>query len=143
MAGPPKHREPLSLGSVLGKSARLVPKHGSVPWLTWRDVVGNDVARRSSPRSAQGSTLFVTVSSSAWAQELSLLSDTILARLRKLGFRLTSLRFNVGVVELPKQAQPSARVERRSLPPELEHRLEAIEDPKLRALIEEAASYRR
>lgn len=115
---------------------------GKLTWQVWRDVVGSRVAKRSTPNRLEAGTLFVTVSSSAWAQELSFLSNTIRGKLADKGHAVRALRFVVGDVNLPTRATPSRRVVREELSSELSSRLERLEDPKLRELIAEAASYR-
>jgi predicted nucleic acid-binding Zn ribbon protein len=132
---------PVPLVELFAKSARLAPR--GVAWQTWRDIVGSHVARRSRPNGLSGSTLFVTVSSSSWAQELSLLGPRILERLAKAGHPITALRFQVGEVKLPPRAPEPRQVSRRSLPPELQARLSTLDDPRLRELIAEAAGYTR
>lgn len=133
---------PVLLSALLERSPKL--RHpGNVPWAVWRQVVGSNVARRSRPTSLTSGTLFVTVSSSAWAQELSLLSRGIIERLRATGYGVTLLRFGVGKVELPEHATARRKVQKRALPEELRARLSRLDDPELRELIARAASYDR
>lgn len=49
----------------------------------WKDVVGDDIAKRSRPDCLRGSTLVVRVCNSAWAQELSFQKEVILKRLER------------------------------------------------------------
>lgn len=105
--------------------------------------MGLRVARRSRPAGFSGTTLFVTVTSSAWAQELSFLSRSIVERLSALGHGVTTLRFQVGKVELPGRAPEPVRVEKTPLPEGLSERLSQLDDPELGRLIAEAASYRK
>lgn len=135
--------KPATLGSLLSRSSQLHPAR-YVSWQSWREVVGTRVAQRSRPRALEGKTLHVTVNSSAWAQELSFLAPTIVEKLNERGHAISSLRFSVGSVELPTRAAEAVRhVERDALPSDLLERLKELDDPKLRELIEEAASYRR
>jgi hypothetical protein len=131
---------PVSLGALLERSRRLT-RATSVPWSVWREAVGAHVARRSRPSSLTDSTLFVTVTSSSWAQELSFLSRSIIERLARAGYRVTELRFSVGTVQLPERASRTQKVRRRALPEGLAERLARIEDPRLCELIAHAASY--
>jgi predicted nucleic acid-binding Zn ribbon protein len=48
--------------------------------LHWREIVGEDIAKRAVPESVQGTTLVVKVESAAWAQELSFQKKVILKR---------------------------------------------------------------
>ena len=50
--------------------------------LNWKEIVGDELSELCQPESIKQTTLFVTVPSSAWAQELSLQSDVILGRLK-------------------------------------------------------------
>jgi hypothetical protein len=127
---------------VLERSRRLA-EPGNVPWSVWREVVGSNVARRSQPTKLSGSTLFVRVTSSAWAQELSFLSRSIIERLRRAGYGVNALRFSVGPVKLPRRATRTQKVRKKPLPKELADRLSRLDDPALRELIAQAASYDR
>lgn len=137
-------RDPSTVGAVLHLSARL-DLSGRISWWTWKDVVGDRVAERSCPdRIDEQGVLLVTVKSSLWAQELSLLAPQILAGLRRR-FRgpLRALRFRVGEVRLPPRAPARSAATPRALPAELNARLEAVTDPELREAIREAASFSR
>jgi len=46
----------------------------------WREIVGEEIARRAIPEAIHGSVLIVRVESSAWAQELSFQKNVILKR---------------------------------------------------------------
>jgi hypothetical protein len=50
----------------------------------WRDIVGANVAAHSEPIELSGSTLLVATRSSAWSQQLQMLSPTILDAVRAL-----------------------------------------------------------
>lgn len=64
----------------------------------WAEVVGADVARHSQPIQVSGDTLVVATRSSAWSEQLSFLSERILASFREqFGLEsLQRLRFRVG-----------------------------------------------
>ena len=51
--------------------------------LHWKDIVGEEIAKRSTPDSLRSKTLVVRVKDSAWAQELSFQKDVILKRLQR------------------------------------------------------------
>lgn len=135
------------LGAVLhdaGKAApALAPKTpGQMSYETWRAVVGDRVAERARPGNLRGGVLTVHVASSVWAQELSLLSTTILERLTKAGIVAERLRFRVGEIEAaPRRASANPNPQKRALPDDLTRRLDAIPDERLRAAIAEAAGY--
>ncbi len=73
----------------------------------WTDIVGPDVAKNSHPSQIQGDALVVTTRSSAWSQQLSFLTEPIVAgiRARLPACGIERLRFRIG--KLP--AQPSIR----------------------------------
>lgn len=112
--------------------------------ITWRRLVGVGIAKRTRPISLSRGVLLVQVGSSAWAQQLSMLTDTIRERLADKGLAVRSLRFRVGPVE-PLRREPAKVVivreaPRATLPPELRQTLADVADPELRAVLERAAS---
>jgi predicted nucleic acid-binding Zn ribbon protein len=62
--------------------------------LAWRDAVGEVIAAQATPTSERGGVLTVSCSASVWAQELDLMSATIVAALneRLEGSPITRLR---------------------------------------------------
>jgi hypothetical protein len=109
---------------------------------TWQRAIGERIAARSCPEQLRDGVLTLRVASSVWAQELSLLSATIIERLAPFGFVVQKIRCRVGTVE----AQPRAKTTRPivSLPPvelpaDLSKQLARITDDDLRASIETAA----
>lgn len=50
--------------------------------LHWKDIVGEEIARRTRPECIRNGTLVVAVCSAAWAQELSFNKLMILKKLR-------------------------------------------------------------
>src|SRR5690349_24879951 len=80
---------------------------------TWRRLLGDRVARRTEPGSLSGGVLTIYVASAPWAQELSLLTNELMERLKPLKLTISSLRFRVrqqihGSAAGPKR-RPSAR----------------------------------
>ena len=49
----------------------------------WKDIVGEEIAKRTWPECIRGGSLVVAVSSSAWAQELTFNKPMILKRLQR------------------------------------------------------------
>ena len=49
----------------------------------WKEIVGEELAKRSRPDRIRGRILIVAVRNSAWAQEMSFLKKTILMRLNR------------------------------------------------------------
>lgn len=107
---------------------------------TWRRLVGDRVARRTEPGPLIDGVLTIFVASAPWAQELSLLTRELLARLEPLALKVRSVRFRVrqqihGPAALPRRP-PAARA---VLPSELSERLASVDDSELRQVIADAA----
>lgn len=74
----------------------------------WSEIVGEENARNSHPAQVSGETLTIVTASSVWSQQLSYLSDQILAtiRARLPHAPLDRVRFRVG--KLPSRSSRSA-----------------------------------
>jgi hypothetical protein len=70
-------------------------------WQAWDEVVGRTISRNAQPVRLDGTRLVVTVRSSTWLQELSLLQRELIARLNEWMGRevVRELFFVVGRVE--------------------------------------------
>jgi Dna[CI] antecedent, DciA len=136
----PRNTEPTHVGALLGGGP--LARTGHVDRERWRRIVGDRVAARTRPGQLRSGTLTIHAASAVWAQELSLLSTTIIERLKSAGVDASSLRFRVGEVE-PLAAAPTREPDARRapLPDELSQKLAAIGDPDLRAQMTEAAAY--
>lgn len=63
----------------------------------WPQIVGEDVAAHAAPLERSGDALVVMVSSSAWSNQLSLLSAAVIRSLREAGIEgIERLRFRTG-----------------------------------------------
>jgi hypothetical protein len=115
----------------------------------WPSVVGDAVARQAWPlRISRDGTLHVATSSATWAQELALLGDEILERLRsRLGTDApAALKCAPGPIPEPEGSDShTTPALSRSLdvPPEVRSEAaaaaSAIDDPELRELVARAA----
>jgi hypothetical protein len=78
-------------------------------WEAWDAVVGRTISRNAQPSRLDGTRLIVTVRSSAWLQELSLLQRELIARINEWMQRevVRELFFVVGRVEHPKAPAPT------------------------------------
>lgn len=47
----------------------------------WEDIAGKEIAKRSRPRRLVRKTLYVSVTSSTWANELSLMSEELIKKI--------------------------------------------------------------
>jgi len=110
---------------------------------SWRQALGDRLARSSEPEAMHGKTLTVVVASSVWAQELSLLAPEILKRLQEAGFSISELRWRVGQPKpaLVPRSKPDRFQPLRSLPNELQRALATVRDAELRTAISEAAAH--
>src|SRR5260221_6620014 len=98
-----RKRDAESLGAVLGRdrsfAQTLDSPYGPVSRRDWELAVGSRIAQRTRPKRLVRGTLYVATASAAWAQELSLLSEGILASLARVIPDIRALRFEVGKVE--------------------------------------------
>ena len=118
------------IGRHLGRAARLPAVDPLVleARRVWRQAVGDDVARNSTPVRRAGDDLVVHCASSVWAGELSLLEPQIAASLSGLMPRSPArLRFEVGQVAAPDDVPP---------PPPPLRKLTEEEQAGLSALVE-------
>lgn len=98
----------------------------------WSAIVGDEVAASSMPAELSRDALLVVTRSSAWSQQLSFLSEKVIAAVReRTGIPLERLRFRVGRVseqtphrKSPARSAPRVRRERRDEPPTLEAAVE-------------------
>jgi predicted nucleic acid-binding Zn ribbon protein len=112
----------------------------------WPDAVGPAIARQAWPlRLARDGTLHVATSSAAWANELTLLAEDVLAQLGKyIGPDVpATLKCAVGPIPEPPPTLGAARPELDEVPDDVVSTASsvasAIDDPELRALVARAA----
>jgi hypothetical protein len=138
--------EPEALDAILERAGETRFSRVRPPFdaALWRDAVGARIADRAQPVSLRDGVLVLRVHNSVWAHELSLLAETVCARLRERGIEAQSLRFRVG-----EPALAARRVEPRltktvptvkALPAELARALVDVDDMDLRASIARAAA---
>jgi len=97
------------LKSAVGREEVLRAARAQRVLRMWGEIVGDSMAQRSYPDRYDRGTVWVAVQGSAWAQELRMSRDQILAKLHELSGEaslFTDLRF--GVRPLP---QPEVEVE--------------------------------
>jgi hypothetical protein len=139
-----KRRAPTPLGALVEPAREEFSRRAGLPMdrERWRRAVGDRIAARAEPGWLKGSVLTVVAASSAWANELSLLSEEIRKRLGEHGLRVDGIRFVVrsgAGYQYAHQRRP--RVSREALPAELREKLANVSDPELRAAIAEAAGF--
>ncbi|MFN8222758.1 MAG: DUF721 domain-containing protein [Gaiellales bacterium] len=140
--------ERLGEGLERALAAAGAPTVGPLAELTraWPSAVGAGIARSAWPlRVTREGTLVVATASAAWANELTLLADEVLEKLRAVAPASTpsALRFVVGPVPaLPAaEAVADATSRRPATAEELDLAGDvssAIEDPELREMVQRA-----
>src|ERR1051325_7399376 len=71
------------LGQAIGKEEVLRMARAQRVLREWPEIVGHAMAARSHPERYDHGTVWVAVTGSAWAQELRMIKDVILARLEE------------------------------------------------------------
>lgn len=100
------------LKESIGRDEVLRAARANLVLKSWAQIVGSTLAQKSSPDRFDHGTVWVSVTGSAWAQELRMIKAAILQRLNgKAGEEglFTDLRFGVREVrplEEEEQAQP-------------------------------------
>lgn len=140
-----RRRFPQPLGLVIAQQ-KITKARGTtlpIPEEDWESSVGTKIAEKAQPSSLRDNVLWVRVVSSGWAQELSLLSETILDSLRARGHQLTELRFHVGKPErtgrAPDREHQRQAPPRAPLPVPVLKALAQVEDSDLRKTLVHAA----
>lgn len=141
----PKLAAPEPLESVLERAGenRFAKRQLPIPLAEWRAAVGPRIADRARPIALERDVLVVKVVTSVWANELSLLSSDVIAKLAERGFVVKQLRFRVGPLDIIEGV--TQRKNYRKVPPpapltpELARALDRVEDEGLRDIIGSAA----
>lgn len=112
----------------------------------WPAAVGPAIARKAWPlRIARDGTLHVATASATWANELSLLADDVLARLREHAGADAPTRLKCAVGPIPEPPAEAAALPQppADLPADVVSTASsvasAIDDPELRELVARAA----
>ncbi len=140
-----RQRDIEPLGSVLSRDklvrAAIAESHAPVSQLDWETAVGSRIAAKTRPLRLDRGVLHIATASAAWAQELSILSESILTQLTRLGVEVRGLRFKVGKVEPPERPAREKRYAPAPLPlpRELGGAVDAVPEPELREAIRRAA----
>jgi hypothetical protein len=139
-----QRNKPAALGSLLASSREAAARYAGtvIDREQWRQIVGERIAARTEPGAKRGRELTVHVASASWAQELSLLMNEIVVRLKAAGVHVDTVRFRVKEIasEPRDPALPRPVYRKAALPNALNAELARIDDPELRAAISEAAA---
>jgi hypothetical protein len=139
-----QRNKPAALGSLLASSREAAARYAgtAIDRERWRQIVGERIAARTEPGAKRGRELTVHVASASWAQELSLLVNEIVVRLKAAGIHVDTVRFRVKEIAVQPR-DPAARTpvyRKAPLPSALADQLQGIEDAELREAIGEAAA---
>ena len=144
MSYKPTRDKPASLGTLLATSREAAARLAgtAIDREQWRRVVGERIAARTEPGPKRGRELTVFVASASWAQELSLLVNEIVVRLKAAHVHVDTVRFRVRAIAAPLRdpAAPKPASRKAVLPAKLMQHLSQIEDHELRDAIGEAAA---
>jgi hypothetical protein len=136
--------KPASLGTLLATSREAAARLAgtAIDREQWRRVVGERIAARTEPGPKRGRELTVFVASASWAQELSLLVNEIVLRLKSAQVYVDTVRFRVREIAAPLRdpAAPKRASRKAVLPAGLLAHLDQISDLELRDAIAEAAA---
>jgi predicted nucleic acid-binding Zn ribbon protein len=142
----PRLAEPEGLDGILDRAgeSRFAKREVPVAPRIWREAVGGRIADRAEPIALVAGVLTIRAATSVWANELSMLSTTLIARLNERKIAVKELRFRVGPIESALRP-PERRVSRAVAPPaaipaDLARELVKVEDEELRRDIAQAAS---
>ncbi len=69
------------IGSVVDKMELSKKLRVSNIFNHWEDIVGSQIAKRSKPERLISKTLYVSVTTSTWANELSLMSEKLIEKI--------------------------------------------------------------
>jgi hypothetical protein len=121
------------------------PRDGApLPPRAWHDAVGDRIARRARPMKLERGVLTVRAATAVWAQELTFVAPTIVARLCALGFAVEALRFRVGPIDPAERPlrPPSVKTvpAREALPAAVLEQLARVSDDALRETLSRAAA---
>ena len=138
-------RIPEALDGVLARAGenRYARAKPPVSDQVWQQAVGLRIAQRARPVGLERGILTVRAATSVWSSELSLLSETLLERLRACGIEVKELRFRVGPLE-PPRSLAEVRTSRQipppaTLTPDLTAAIDEVPDDELREIITKAA----
>ena len=135
---------PAALGTLLTSSREAAARFAgtAIDREQWRQIVGERIAARTEPGAKRGRELTVNVASASWAQELSLLVNEIVSRLKAAGIAVDTVRFRVKQIAPPLRDPAALKpvYRKAALPSALADQLNRIQDPELRDAIGEAAA---
>lgn len=130
-----------TVGTLLSNSTALAAHTANIRLSEWEKIAGKRLADKASPERLVDGVLTIRVPSSTWAQEMSMLSEMLLERLRAHRHPVRRLRFRVAPQLNSSRELPAVQVKRSHLPASLKEHIEQIADPELREVLQEAASY--
>ena len=142
----PNLKAPETLDAVLSEVGEQRFSKSPLPLSrsTWKKVVGLNIAERTEPSQLDRGVLTIRCATSVWANELSLLNDQLIQRLKDEGVHVRELRFRVGAIvtlERPPERRASRKVPKPvPLTPDVKEALLVVEDEELRQALAAAAA---
>src|SRR4051812_14537265 len=99
----PSLKQPEPIEGVIDRAGenRFARNRPPVSARVWAAAMGARIADRARPVYLENGVLTVRVATSVWANELSLLQASLIARLRNEGVEVKELRFRVGPIDPP------------------------------------------
>jgi len=78
-------REPVKIGNILSVFLRNNTPNAVANWLRivsiWPKIAGTNIAKRATPLKIAGKTLYLTVETSAWMEELKYMKEDIIKKI--------------------------------------------------------------
>lgn len=141
-----KNTQPEKIGRVLEQSLKRLDLGGRVTeygvWPIWNETVGPVIARNAQPERIRNGTLFVSVSSPTWMQQLQFVKEMITDKLNeRIGRQIVkSIFFVVGNTAKAAPKKDEVKEPGPSSPPQPavaidEAQLNSIRDPEIRAAL--------
>ena len=104
------------LGDAFGRPELLTRLEAQLVWRRWESCVGAQLAAKSFPEKFERGTLWVSVTTAVWVQELRMRQEAILERLNTIAGKELFKGLRFAVRPLPKRATETEK----ELPPDPE-----------------------
>lgn len=130
-----------TVGALLSDSPALAAHTANIRLSEWEKIAGKRLAAKASPERLSDGILTIRVPSSTWAQEMSMLSEMLVERLKAHRHPVRRLMFRVAPPLHSEPPRPVIQVRRSRLPQSLSLQLDRVQDEELKAILQEAASY--
>ncbi len=116
-------------------------------WARWGEIVGTDLGKRIFPRRLKGRLLVISVSSSAWMQEMSYLKAALIEKIGQAAGPeiVTDIKFTLdtSLTTAPRRSEPPPPPPKNDAPPlslKIDSVVNSIENDELRDTIRRAVN---